>query len=138
MTRSNHMSVGYVRSSMEHLPLQFFHLLEEWLLKQIYFTSVFPKSGIHLMLLYWDGCLSFSLLRSSIRCIRGSRSSKGCFGQSLSALPIDLVQSRPESNMLKNLPKMLPGISQKFSQCSYYACIMLLSCQQFLALPRKI
>jgi len=38
-------------------------------------------------------CLSFSLLRSSIRCICGSRSSKGCFGQSLTALPIDLVQS---------------------------------------------
>ena len=38
-------------------------------------------------------CLSFSLLRSSIRCIRGSRSSRGSFGQSLTALPIDLVQS---------------------------------------------
>ena len=36
--------------------------------------------------------------------------------------------NRPESNMLKNLPKMLPEISQKFtyyaSQCSYYACII--------------
>jgi len=30
--------------------------------------------------------------------------------------------SRPESNMLKNLPKMLPGISQKFHlPCLHYA-----------------
>ena len=38
-------------------------------------------------------------------------------------------------NMLKNLPKMLPKISPIYyaSQCSYYTCIMLLSCLQFLA-----
>ena len=33
---------------------------------------------------------------------------------------------RPESNMLKNLPKMLPPKIYLL-----YACIMLLSCQQF-------
>jgi len=43
---------------------------------------------------------------------------------------------RPESNMLKSLPKMLAGIPKNFayyaSQCSYYACIMLLSCSDYL------
>ena len=38
-------------------------------------------------------CLSFSLLRSSIRFIRASRSSRESFRQSLTTLPIDLVQS---------------------------------------------
>ena len=38
-------------------------------------------------------CLSFSRFQSSIRCIHGSRSSRGSFGQSLTALLIDLVQS---------------------------------------------
>ena len=36
-------------------------------------------------------CLSSSLLRSAIRCLRGSRSSKGRFGHSLGTAPIDLV-----------------------------------------------
>ena len=37
-------------------------------------------------------CLSFSLLRSAIRCLRGSRSSRGSFGRSLGTAPIDLIQ----------------------------------------------
>ena len=45
-------------------------------------------------------CLSFSLLCSSIRCIHGSRSSKGCFGKCLSALPIDLA--RPNCVLVYN------------------------------------
>ena len=49
---------------------------------------------------------------------------------------------RPESNIQKfaqnesrNFPKFF---TYYVSQCSYYACIMLLSCQQFLALSWKI
>jgi len=37
-------------------------------------------------------CLSFSLLRSAITYLRGSRSSKGSFGNSLGLVPIDLIQ----------------------------------------------
>jgi len=37
-------------------------------------------------------CLSFSLLRSAIRCLRGSRSSKGSFGYPSGPMPIDLIQ----------------------------------------------
>ena len=37
-------------------------------------------------------CLSFSLLRSAIRCLRGSRSSKGRFGHSLGTAPTDLIK----------------------------------------------
>ena len=49
-----------------------------------------------------------------------------------------VLEDRLESNMLKNLPKMLPGISQIIHLLhSYYACIMLLSCQQLLALSWK-
>ena len=47
-------------------------------------------------------CLSFSLLRSAIRCLRGSRSSRGCFGRSLGTAPIDLIQ------METRLPSLLP------------------------------
>jgi len=46
---------------------------------------------------------------------------------------------RPESNILKNLPKMLPEILTYYaSQCSYYACTMLLSCQYCLVLSWKM
>ena len=47
-------------------------------------------------------CLSFSLLQSAIRCLRGSRSSRGCFGRSLGTAPIDLIQ------METRLPSLLP------------------------------
>ena len=47
-------------------------------------------------------CLSFSLLRSAIRCLRGSRSSRGSFGRSLGTAPIDLVQ------METRLPSLMP------------------------------
>ena len=47
-------------------------------------------------------CLSFSLLRSAIRCLRGSRSSRGSFGRSLGTAPIDLIQ------METRLPSLLP------------------------------
>ena len=51
-------------------------------------------------------CLSFSLLRSAIRCLRmrGSRSSKGSFGHSLGSASIDLIQveSRLPSHQLSS------------------------------------
>ena len=46
-------------------------------------------------------CLSFSLLRSAIRCLRGSRSSKGSFGHSLGSTPIDLIQVESRLPLIK-------------------------------------
>ena len=46
-------------------------------------------------------CLSFSLLRSAIRCLRGSRSSKGFFGHSLGSAPIDLIQVESRLPLIK-------------------------------------
>ena len=74
------------------------------------FTSALPPcfliSGTPTMQLHVMGwvrcCLSFSLLRSAIRCLRGSRSSRGCFGRSLGTAPIDLIQ------METRLPSLLP------------------------------
>ena len=47
-------------------------------------------------------CLSFSLLQSAIRCLRGSRSSRGSFGHSLGTTTIDLIQ------METRLPSLMP------------------------------
>ena len=42
----------------------------------------------------WIRCyLSFSLLRSAIRCLRGSRSARGCFGGPFTPTEVDLVQA---------------------------------------------
>ena len=46
-------------------------------------------------------CFSFSLLRSAIRCPRGSRSSKGSFGHSLGSAPIDLIQVESRLPLIK-------------------------------------
>ena len=37
-----------------------------------------------------------------------------------------MLRYRPESNMLKNLPKMLPGISQKFHLLCFSSSVFLL------------
>ena len=50
----------------------------------------------------WIRCyLPFSLLRSAIRCLRGSRSSKGSFGHSLGSAPIDLIQVESRLPLIK-------------------------------------
>ena len=101
-------------------------------------THYLISSGIRLI---WAACtksflpLICPLTRANFHYILG-------FSSWIITTSPTLITYRPESNILKNLPKILPGISQNFhyyaSQCSYCACIMLLSCQQFLALSWKI
>ena len=101
--RSVLMKLAYVKLNRVPL-LKFFSatggMANELKMKQPCFTNVllpcYQINGtqiIYAAVMGWIRCcLSFSLLRSAIRCLRGSRSSKGSFGHSLGSAPIDLIQ----------------------------------------------
>ena len=56
-------------------------------------TSI-VQNNIYAAVLGWIRCcLSFSLLRSAIKCLRGSRSAHGCFGRPFTPTEVDLVQA---------------------------------------------
>ena len=72
-------------------------------MKPQHFTNVLPPSypllserwtNQYVAVLGWiHCCLSFSLLRSAIRYLRGSRSAHECFGRPFISFKVDLVQA---------------------------------------------
>ena len=93
-------------------------------------TTLFYKCLASLLSDKWDSnyaavmgwvrcCLSFSLLRSAIRCLSGPRSSKGSFGNSSGLVPIELIQS---CHHLHN-NSLFCGFLYTCSFCLYYIII---------------